>query len=282
LGTTLSSQGDLRSARAVLEQSLEGWRRLGHAVGTANALFQLGLIALFERRFADADDLLNEALSLHREAGSANDAAYDITMLGTLAVQQGDIATARRRLAEARDLLVELDDHWGTVFLLEYAGTFAAAQGDAARALRLVGVASALRDRSGVPPAPAHYQWIKPWLVAAQRALTAAEAEAAMRSGRALAPGQAISGEQLRALLSDDGAPGSISRKHEALSRREREIAVYVARGRTNHELAEELIVSRRTVESHVSHILDKLGLTSRAQIAVWAAQNGLLGAPAG
>jgi non-specific serine/threonine protein kinase len=282
LGTTLSSKGELGSARPVLEHSLAGWRRLGHAIGTANSLFQLGLIALFEQRFADAGDLLNEALSLHREAGSVNDAAYDITMLGTLAVQQGHIATARRRLAEATDLLVELNDHWGTVFLLEYAGTFAASQGDAARALRLVGVASALRDRSGVPPAPAHYEWLKPWLAAAQRTLTAEEAEVAMRSGRALAPGQAISGEQLRALLADDGAPGSISMQPETLSRREREIALYVARGRTNQEMADELIVSRRTVETHVSHILGKLGLTTRAQIAVWVAQNGLLGASRG
>jgi non-specific serine/threonine protein kinase len=282
LGTTLSSQGDMRAARPVLEQALAGWSRLGHPVGTANALFQLGLIALFERRFPDADDLLNQALSLHRAAGSVNDAAYDITMLGTLAVQVGDTATARRCLAEARDLLVELDDHWGVVFLLEYAGSFAAAQGTAARALRLVGVASALRDRSGVPPAPAHYAWIKPWVVAAHRTLTAAAAEAATRSGRALAIGQSISGEQLLALLADDVAGGSVASRSKALSRRERELATYVAQGRTNQEIAVELIVSRRTVESHVSHILDKLGLTTRTQIVVWAAQNGLLSASHG
>jgi non-specific serine/threonine protein kinase len=282
LGSTLSSQGELSAARPVLEQALAGWRRLGNAIGTANALFQLGLIALYEHRYADADDLLNEALSLHREARKVNDAAYDITVLGMLAVQRGDIVEARRRIAEAVDLLAELDDHWVAALLLEYAGALAAAQGDAARALRLVGAASALRDRTGVPQPTAHRESIEPWVQAARSALSAADAEAALRSGRARAPDRAVSGKQLRALLADDSVPGSITRKHGTLSRREQEIAVYLAEGRTNQEMADGLIVSRRTVESHVSHILDKLGLATRAQIAVWAARNGLLGNSAG
>jgi non-specific serine/threonine protein kinase len=277
LGSALSFQGELRAARPVLEQSLAGWRTLGHTIGTGNALFQLGVIALYERRFAKADHLLNEALSLHREARSVNDAAYDIALLGMLAVQRGDLARAKRLIREAVNLLVGLDDHWVVVLLLEDAGTLAAAQGDAARALRLVGVASALRDRTGVPEPPAHRESIEPWVQAARRALSAAEAEAALRSGRALALGRTISGEQLRALLADDGVPGSRTGQHGALSQREREIATYVGQGRTNQEVAEELILSRRTVESHVGHILDKLGLSTRAQIAVWAAQHGLL-----
>jgi DNA-binding NarL/FixJ family response regulator len=64
------------------------------------------------------------------------------------------------------------------------------------------------------------------------------------------------------------------------LTRREQEIAACVARGWTNQGVADTLIVSRRTVETHLSHILDKLGLTTRAQVAVWAAQNGLWGTP--
>jgi DNA-binding NarL/FixJ family response regulator len=94
-----------------------------------------------------------------------------------------------------------------------------------------------------------------------------------------LAPGQAISAEQLQALVADDLAPGATSKRvRGALSRREQEIAVYVAQGWTNQAMADALIVSWRTVESHLSHILDKLGLATRAQVAVWAAQNGLVG----
>ncbi len=52
-----------------------------------------------------------------------------------------------------------------------------------------------------------------------------------------------------------------------ALTRREREVAGLVAEGLTNREIAERLVISRRTVDAHVEHILAKLGFSSRAQI---------------
>jgi non-specific serine/threonine protein kinase len=278
LGTTLSWMGDLPEARVQLEQALAGWRRLGHAVGTGHALFQLGLVALFEQRYNDADDLLRQVLALHQEACSLIDTAYDLVMIGYAAVQRGQLAEARRCLGEARDLLADPDDRWIFPFLLECAGTLAAAEGDAVRALRLVGVAAALRDRTGVPLPPAYRACFEPWFLLARQGLPAAEAEAATRSGRALAPGQSIGLEHLRTLLTDEATPGaSAMHRPDALSRREQEIAAYVAQGWTNQQMADVLIVSRRTVESHVSHILDKLGLTTRAQVAVWATQHDLL-----
>jgi DNA-binding NarL/FixJ family response regulator len=60
------------------------------------------------------------------------------------------------------------------------------------------------------------------------------------------------------------------------LSRREREVAVLVARGLTNREIARTLVVSERTAENHVQHILTKLGFGTRAQIAAWAVSEGL------
>lgn len=64
--------------------------------------------------------------------------------------------------------------------------------------------------------------------------------------------------------------------KFGGLTAREREVAALIARGRSNREIAEELFVGVRTVEAHITHILDKLGLSSRAQIAVWAVEKGL------
>jgi DNA-binding NarL/FixJ family response regulator len=60
------------------------------------------------------------------------------------------------------------------------------------------------------------------------------------------------------------------------LSARERQVAALIAQGSTNREIAAALVVSERTAEAHVSNILGKLGFTSRAQIAAWAAANGL------
>jgi DNA-binding CsgD family transcriptional regulator/Flp pilus assembly protein TadD len=61
------------------------------------------------------------------------------------------------------------------------------------------------------------------------------------------------------------------------LTEREREVAILIANGKSNREIAEQLVVGNRTVEVHVSNILSKLGFTSRAQIAVWAYEKGLV-----
>ncbi len=60
------------------------------------------------------------------------------------------------------------------------------------------------------------------------------------------------------------------------LTPREREVAGLLSRGKSNREIAQELVLSERTVENHISNILMKLGFTSRAQIAVWAVEKGL------
>jgi DNA-binding NarL/FixJ family response regulator len=64
----------------------------------------------------------------------------------------------------------------------------------------------------------------------------------------------------------------------DALTPREREVLVQLARGRPNKVIAHELGVSERTVKTHVHNILGKLGLTDRTQAAVYAVRRGLLG----
>ena len=51
---------------------------------------------------------------------------------------------------------------------------------------------------------------------------------------------------------------------------------VLVGRGHSNREISDLLVVSVRTTEAHVTNVLTKLGLRSRAQLAVWAAEHGL------
>jgi DNA-binding CsgD family transcriptional regulator len=62
------------------------------------------------------------------------------------------------------------------------------------------------------------------------------------------------------------------------LTTRERGVAALVAQGRSNREIADTLVMSERTVEWHVSNILSKLGLQSRAQVAAWAVEQGAAG----
>jgi len=60
------------------------------------------------------------------------------------------------------------------------------------------------------------------------------------------------------------------------LTRRQQEVALLIAQGKTNRAIAESLVLSERTVEDYVAQILGKLGFSTRAQIAVWVVEKGL------
>jgi DNA-binding CsgD family transcriptional regulator len=66
------------------------------------------------------------------------------------------------------------------------------------------------------------------------------------------------------------------------LSERERDVVALIARGYSNREIAGELVIAEATAVRHVANILGKLGLRSRAQVAVWAVERGLRSKPAG
>jgi serine/threonine-protein kinase PknK len=105
---------------------------------------------------------------------------------------------------------------------------------------------------------------------------------AAWAEGKAMSLGQAIeyalSEEEEReppTLVPATEQPPAEERI-ERLTPREQEVALLVARGLTNRQIASELSVSRSTANNHVARILGKLGLRSRAQIAAWVTERRL------
>ena len=91
---------------------------------------------------------------------------------------------------------------------------------------------------------------------------------------------QAIDYALAPALPAGPTAPGSRGEQDQAvlaITAREREVVRLVAAGLSNADIAERLVISERTVESHVSHALSKLQLVSRASLAAWAVQHRLL-----
>jgi HD-GYP domain-containing protein (c-di-GMP phosphodiesterase class II) len=104
----------------------------------------------------------------------------------------------------------------------------------------------------------------------------AAVLRAEVRAGR-------LDGEAADAVLA---AAGHRVRRRAALpgglTRREAEVVVLVARGRSNPEIARALSVSRKTVSAHLDHVYTKLGVSSRTEAALFAMRQGLVGVPAG
>ena len=70
--------------------------------------------------------------------------------------------------------------------------------------------------------------------------------------------------------------PQQSVQRHQGLTRRQREIALLVARGLSNRQIASELTISENTVANHVASIARKLNAPSRSRIAVWVTERGL------
>jgi NarL family two-component system response regulator LiaR len=83
---------------------------------------------------------------------------------------------------------------------------------------------------------------------------------------------QAVSGD----MPAEKPKPASLPAELQELTEREREVLGMIAQGLTNHEIAEEMVISEKTVKTHVSNLLDKLGLEDRTRAAIWALKHGL------
>ena len=98
---------------------------------------------------------------------------------------------------------------------------------------------------------------------------------AAWQAGRGLSLNEAVDLGLARPGKSAN-LPGASTENLARLTRREREIATLIAVGRTNRQIAEALVISELTAETHVRNILSRLGFANRAQIASWATAAGL------
>ena len=94
---------------------------------------------------------------------------------------------------------------------------------------------------------------------------------------RAVARGEAALSSRPAARLLRDYAQGRSSASPVALTGREREVLALVGRGLANKQIARELSIAEKTVKTHVSHVLSKLGLADRTQAALYAVRVGLV-----
>jgi non-specific serine/threonine protein kinase len=93
--------------------------------------------------------------------------------------------------------------------------------------------------------------------------------------------GRTLSLEQAVAYAHDVALKAAAAQKAREklneLTPREREVAALVAQGKSNGEIAAELVVSKRTAEKHIANILSKLRFSNRGQIMLWAIDTGLV-----
>jgi DNA-binding NarL/FixJ family response regulator len=96
---------------------------------------------------------------------------------------------------------------------------------------------------------------------------------------RSVHAGHVLLEPEVAAALLDGGATAGSGRQADAtpLTAREREVLVLIAEGRANREIARTLVLAEKTVKTHVSNILMKLGVADRTQAALWAVRHGVV-----
>jgi predicted ATPase/DNA-binding CsgD family transcriptional regulator len=284
LFTSLDGHYGGAGQEARLEQALLRCRELGDAWGTAQLLNILGDLARSRNDDATAAARYSEALALLRREGLGGTVPSLLHNLGYLSLHQGDAGSARRLFRESLALFRNQGDRRGIADCITGLACVLVSMGHQARAARLFGLAEALRDLAGATIWPANTADYERSLTVLRSQPGQAGLDQAWAAGRALPADRTIAellAEGPPAVPGDSaGHPGLAIDLHLGLTRREREIAVLVAQGLTNRQIGARLFITEGTARLHVKHILRKLGFTSRAQVAAWAAGRQLTGPP--
>ncbi len=284
LGLAMSSQGDLTQAHALLEESLALARQEGYKGILASSLFASAQVALLQGDVALARSLLDESLALFKELGDQQNVAQSLFGLGWISFVQGDYATARALLEESLALFKAVGNKWFIAICMVGFGALATAQGEWTWAARLSGAAEVLCQAiNGIlPPA---WRAVQESTLAAARAQLKEEAfTAACAEGRTMTPEQALAPQGLMTMpTTAPVGPSSVppTRKVPAyragLTAREVEVLRLVAQGMTNEQMAKKLVISPRTVNTHLTSIFSKIGVSTRSAATRYAIDHHLI-----
>jgi non-specific serine/threonine protein kinase len=282
LGRVAWLGGDYAKAWTCHEQALVLRREMDNRSGMSYSLGHLAEVAWGEGNLTQAKELCIEALALLRRVHPQWHLGELLNKLGTVARSQGDYVLARSSFDESLADQRDLGDRWDIAYSLEGIACIAAAEGRPEGAVLLWGFAEALRETINAPLPPAYSANYAPIISHSRTQLGVETFARAWADGRKMSVNQAIDYALAERTPSDESTIPSKAgkRKFGGLTARERQVAALIAQGRSNRAIAEELVIGVKTVEAHITRILDKLGFESRTQIAGWAISKGLADAP--
>ena len=280
LGSLHFIAGHLDLARTHFDRALALGKRHANRRTTARALNQLGEIERFSDNGPAAVQQYEASLAIWHELEERERIAMVLHNLAPVVARLGDRQRAIEQLRTSLGISWELRNAHGLALcLVGIAGLRWKERSNASIAAALLAKADALRESIGVQWQPVDRAEFERSEQQVRKALNDEEFSESWRAGSGLDTGRAV--ELAHELLG--GMPsqrGSAARRAHVevirggLSRREYEVAIHVARGITNREIADHLHISVKTVEMHVSNALRKLGFRSRVQLATWQADH--------
>jgi non-specific serine/threonine protein kinase len=253
-------------------------RRLEEPWFIANLLDELGHISMGRGDLACASAVHAECLAIARETGDTRHQAIALESLGRLAWAAGDQQRAVVLLGDSLALLRRVGDRRRLAIALSFLLSALAQFDEVSHFVPLIGAIDTLWQSIGIQMPPylrANYERA---VTAALGVMSRTAFEAARTSGCTMTLDEilALARAAVEAHQSRLASPRAPGEEDLGLSPREREVVALVADGLTNRQIAEVLVIAERTAGTHVAHVLNKLGFSSRAQIAAWAVEHGL------
>jgi non-specific serine/threonine protein kinase len=296
-------EGDHQSARATLEEGLGVARAVDDRAMVAEIIDKLGQMSHSDGDLDGAVQRFQQAATIWRALGQGHMLAMTLNNMGNAQLLRGELGTARAQLVEALGLARRMGNRLRMAFTLATVATLAALDGDPARAVRFDAVSVRAVAEMGILRVPARVPLRARVMERARETVGLIAAEAAADAGRATSFEQAVdealawldaaeraTQDAVRPVDQPSPAPvpdmtaasaasaASADAGTTALSPRQLEVAALIARGFTNRQIADELIITEGTAANHVKAILANLGLESRVRVAVWAIEHGLPG----
>ncbi|MGM5068843.1 protein kinase domain-containing protein [Rhodococcus qingshengii] len=262
---------DLPLAASRLEDAFEALDGQGDLILKVGILHLLGLVYELLGETKRPIGCYEKALTICESHGESVYRSYTLWAMAVAVWRQGDQDRAVALLGQALQLTEQVNDPLTCAACLEVLAWITAAEPNPRRAAVLMGAAEELGHSVGSVTIifPTLQRCHDECEAKTRHALGEKAFGTARRQGRLMSMNEAVAfalGRQ-----PPDTTPTGPS---VVLTKREREVAELVAQGLTNKQIAAKLVISLRTAQGHVEHILTKLGFTSRAQIAAWVVES--------
>ncbi len=289
MGVIAELQGDYVLAAARYEESLALCRKIGHLAFVALVLHNIGEVAQHQGNYARAMAFYEESFAIAQMLDYRHISAELLHKLGNLATVEGKPWRALARLQEGLLLFRQFGNIVGILTCLEgmaaaLASTATHTPALARDAVVLWGAVEAQRAILCAVRPLADATFYDPYMQRAHALLDEATYAAALHEGQALSFEATVERGLNLALHEPMAVPNVAAPRASAhpqnlhtLSEREREVLQLVSRGHSDKEVAALLVISPRTVQTHLTSIYSKLAVNSRHAATIFALEHGLV-----
>ncbi len=284
LADVFISQGEVARAHPLIEESLTLSRELGFKWNVAWSLSTSGQIALYQGDTSTARSLLEESLALHKEVGDLQGIARSSSLLASVAALEHDHTTARALYEESLAIARKLGNRWFIALYLEGLAEVVVDQGELTWAVRLWSAADTLHKAIKASMPPVERARYESKLSTARTQLGEEAFARTWTEGRNMTPEQALAAQGPAAIVKQASTVSqskttdtSSSTLPAGLTKREAEVLHLIARGLTNAQIAEQLVISPVTVNSYLRSIYSKLEVSSRTAAMRYAIDHNLI-----